>query len=103
MKACSNLVNCLVDNVLRLELATDTSSPRLVACFSTLHLFCKVKPELLVPHTMTIQPYLDIKCSVSIELTSRPLVRNPIDIDIWLCENETKGTVSSVGCWSKEM
>ena len=40
------------------------SNSRLVACFSTLYLFCKVKPELLVPHCIIIQPYLDIKCTV---------------------------------------
>ena len=42
-----------------------TCSPRLVACISTLHLFCKVKPKLLVRHATTLQPYLDIRCIVS--------------------------------------
>ena len=40
-------------------------SQRLVACLSTLHLFGKIKPDLMVKHATTLQPYLDIKCSVS--------------------------------------
>lgn len=46
-----------------------TCSSRLISCFNTLYLFCKVKPELLIPHANTIQPYLDIKCSVSHRLS----------------------------------
>lgn len=41
-------------------------SQRLVACLSTLHLFSKIKPDLMVKHATTLQPYLDIKCSVSL-------------------------------------
>lgn len=40
-------------------------SQRLVACLSTLYLFSKIKPDLMVKHAETLQPYLDIKCSVS--------------------------------------
>ena len=42
-----------------------TCNQRQVACFATLFLFCKVKPELLVQHVPTVQPYLEIKCIVS--------------------------------------
>ena len=41
-------------------------SQRLVACLSTLYLFSKIKPDLMVKHAETLQPYLDIKCSVCI-------------------------------------
>ncbi|KAI0209445.1 Nipped-B-like protein [Lamellibrachia satsuma] len=68
-QACIQIVNCLVENVLRIEEcsaeAGATCSSRLISCFNTLYLFCKVKPELLIPHANTIQPYLDIKCSTS--------------------------------------
>ncbi|KAK7495047.1 hypothetical protein BaRGS_00013687 [Batillaria attramentaria] len=67
--ACTQIVDCLVENVLRIEEksvemteAKNTNS-RLVACLSTLYLFSKIKPDLMVRHATTLQPYLDIKCS----------------------------------------
>ena len=41
-------------------------SNRQMACLSTLYLFSKIKPDLMVQHVTTLQPYLEIKCSVSI-------------------------------------
>ena len=43
-----------------------SSSQRLVSSLSTLYLISKIKPQLLVKHAMTLQPYLSTKCSVSI-------------------------------------
>ncbi|XP_078316661.1 nipped-B-like protein isoform X3 [Crassostrea virginica] len=69
LTSCRQIVDCLVENVLRLEeksVDSDTGkgcSQRLVACLSTLHLFGKIKPDLMVKHATTLQPYLDIKCS----------------------------------------
>ncbi|XP_063406097.1 nipped-B-like protein A isoform X2 [Mytilus trossulus] len=67
--SCRQIVDCLVENVLRLEeKSVDQEegkgcSQRLVACLSTLYLFSKIKPDLMVKHAETLQPYLDIKCS----------------------------------------
>ena len=58
-------LKCSYPWIMFTEGGTHAVSPRLLACFSTLYLFCKVRPELLEPHVCTIQPYLDIKCSVS--------------------------------------
>lgn len=57
-------MNCLIENVLSLEETTDNSSAsqRLVACLTTLHLFAKIRPQLLVKHASTLQPYLSLKC-----------------------------------------
>lgn len=69
LTSCRQIVDCLVENVLRLEERSVDSntgkgcSQRLVACLSTLHLFSKIKPDLMVKHATTLQPYLDIKCS----------------------------------------
>lgn len=41
------------------------NSSRLVACITTLFLFSKIRPQLMVKHAMTMQPYLTTKCSVS--------------------------------------
>ncbi|XP_077981351.1 nipped-B-like protein isoform X2 [Glandiceps talaboti] len=70
-RACEQIVDCLVENVLRLEekaaeLSAEgkaTSSNRLVSCMQTLFLFAKIRPELLVPHALTLQPYLSTRCS----------------------------------------
>lgn len=66
--ACTQIVDCLVDKVLQLDASEEAAQRnyRLLACFSTLYLFCKVKPSLLTPHATTIQPYLNIKCNVSV-------------------------------------
>ncbi|XP_060588229.1 nipped-B-like protein B isoform X3 [Ruditapes philippinarum] len=65
LTSCRQIVDCLVENVLRLE---ETSvdgkcSNRLSACLSTLFLFGKIKPDLMLEHAQTLQPYLNIKCS----------------------------------------
>ncbi|KAL5016356.1 hypothetical protein ScPMuIL_005945 [Solemya velum] len=67
--ACEQMVDCLVEHVLRIEEKSVESnegkgcSSRLVSCLSTLYLFSKIKADLMVHHATTLQPYLDIKCS----------------------------------------
>ncbi|CAG9855417.1 unnamed protein product [Phyllotreta striolata] len=62
--ACRQIVDCLIENVLSLEENNEKSgsSQRLVACLTTLHLFAKIRPQLLVKHASTLQPYLGLKC-----------------------------------------
>lgn len=68
LTACKQIVDCLIENVLRLEESSNTqnkgSSQRLVACLTTLNLFAKIRPQLLVNHAMTLQPYLSLRCQV---------------------------------------
>ncbi|XP_041356628.1 nipped-B-like protein isoform X2 [Gigantopelta aegis] len=67
--ACQQIVDCLVENVLTIDEKSGqmpeekSANNRLVSCLSTLYLFSKSKPELLVKYGTTLQPYLDIKCS----------------------------------------
>ncbi|XP_076440937.1 nipped-B-like protein A isoform X2 [Babylonia areolata] len=67
--ACTQIVDCLVENVLRIEEKSvemsegRNTNSRLVACLSTLYLFSKIKADLMVRHATTLQPYLDIKCN----------------------------------------
>jgi len=37
----------------------------LANCMSTLTIFCKVKPRLMLKHATTLQPYLSTQCTVS--------------------------------------
>nr|BAE92522.1 Scc2-2A [Xenopus laevis] len=67
-KACTQLVDNLVEHILKYEesLADSDSkgvnSGRLVSCITTLFLFSKIRPQLMVKHAMTMQPYLTTKC-----------------------------------------
>lgn len=66
-KACVQLVDNLVDYILRYEETLSehksVNSTRLVACITTLYLFSKVKADFMVKHAMTMQPYLTTKCN----------------------------------------
>ncbi len=64
VKACKQIVDCLVENVLNIEAntnSTQTEYRRLVASFSTLYLLSKIKPENFINHAETLLPYLNIK------------------------------------------
>ncbi|XP_076056049.1 nipped-B-like protein A isoform X2 [Oratosquilla oratoria] len=78
MTACKQIVDCLVEHILVLEESglkqqseettpvSKGTSHRLVACLTTLYLFAKIRPQLLVSHAITIQPYLAVKCQVGV-------------------------------------
>ena len=38
------------------------ANSRIVACLTALYLFAKSRPQLLVEHVQTLQPYLQILC-----------------------------------------
>uniref|UniRef100_A0AAY4CDS9 Nipped-B protein n=1 Tax=Denticeps clupeoides TaxID=299321 RepID=A0AAY4CDS9_9TELE len=67
IKACVQLVDNLVDYILRYEESLsehkNVNSTRLVACITTLYLFSKIRAQLMVKHAMTMQPYLTTKCN----------------------------------------
>ncbi|XP_040276898.1 nipped-B-like protein [Bufo bufo] len=68
-KACTQLVDNLVEHILKYEESMSDSdnkgvnSGRLVSCITTLFLFSKIRPQLMVKHAMTMQPYLTTKCN----------------------------------------
>lgn len=70
--ACKQIVDCLVRHILVLEEdgqnATGpqprTTTQRILACHKTLYLFAKIRPQLLVDHAITLQPYLAWRCQV---------------------------------------
>lgn len=62
--ACKQIVDCLVDNVISLDGRGGNAPQRLVACVTTLYLFAKIRPQLLVEHAITLQPYLSLRCQV---------------------------------------
>ena len=54
--------------------AQGASSSRLVTCITTLFLFCKTRPSLLLRHATTLHPYLSSKCSVRPFMTHRHVI-----------------------------
>lgn len=60
LESCRQIVDCLVERVLCLE-EGGGGSAHLVACLSTLYLFSRIRPQLLVRHAQTIQPYLSMR------------------------------------------
>ncbi|XP_037089456.1 nipped-B-like protein B [Pollicipes pollicipes] len=60
LTASRQIVDCLVQHILRIE--DRGSSQRLVACLNTLYMFARIRPQLLVPHAITLQPYLAVRC-----------------------------------------
>ncbi|XP_073685456.1 nipped-B-like protein B [Garra rufa] len=68
-KACTQLVDSLVEHILKYEESLadcenkGLTSNCLVACITTLYLFSKIRPQLMVKHAMTMQPYLTTKCN----------------------------------------
>uniref|UniRef100_A0A8C7X5K8 Nipped-B protein n=1 Tax=Oryzias sinensis TaxID=183150 RepID=A0A8C7X5K8_9TELE len=64
-----NLVDNLVEHILKYDESLadceekGINSSRLVSCITTLLLFTKIRPQLMIKHAMTIQPYLTTKCN----------------------------------------
>lgn len=61
IKACQQIVDGLVNATMSLE--GSEKQARLVGCITALHLFAKVRPQLLVNHAETLAPYLNVKTS----------------------------------------
>ncbi|CAG9828593.1 unnamed protein product [Diabrotica balteata] len=87
--ACRQIVDCLIENVLSLEENTDNSgsSQRLVACLTTLHLFAKIRPQLLVKHASTLQPYLGLKCQSAGDIQIISSVARMLELVVPLMEH----------------
>ena len=66
--ACQQIVDCLIESVLKTEednLVNEEGkgkSHRIVACLTSTYLFAKIRPQLLVNHVQTLQPYLSVRC-----------------------------------------
>jgi cohesin loading factor subunit SCC2 len=62
IRACQQVVDGLVDSLMELE---KTNGPRLVGCVTAIHSFAQIRPQLLVEHAMSLEPYLNIKCTTN--------------------------------------
>ncbi|KYM86618.1 Nipped-B-like protein [Atta colombica] len=98
LTACKQIVDCLIENVLRLEETNldseksekKGSSQRLVACLTTLHLFAKIRPRLLVNHAITLQPYLSLKCQTQGDYQIISSVAHTLELVVPLMEHPSE-------------
>ncbi|GFS10541.1 nipped-B-like protein [Elysia marginata] len=100
--ACKQIVDCLVENVLRIEeKSVERSdgmaiSSRLVGCLSTLHLFSKIKADLMIEHANTLQPYLDIKCNTQGDFMVLHYVARILELVIPLMDHPSESFLAQV-------
>ncbi|KAJ2952749.1 hypothetical protein O0L34_g7104 [Tuta absoluta] len=94
LTACQQIVDCLIENLLQLEEASGDgssgSSQRILACLSTLHLFAKIRPQLLVNHALTLQPYLSLKCQNQYEQQIMSTVASTLELVVPLMEHPSE-------------
>ncbi|KAL0131860.1 hypothetical protein PUN28_003013 [Cardiocondyla obscurior] len=98
LTACKQIVDCLIQNVLRLEetnlhpekLEKKGASQRLVACLTTLYLFAKIRPRLLVNHASTLQPYLSLKCQTQGDYQIISSVAHTLELVVPLMEHPSE-------------
>lgn len=60
VRSCQQIVNGLVNLVMEYE---KSNMARLVGCMTALHSFAQIRPQLIIEHAITLEPYLNIKCS----------------------------------------
>lgn len=91
--ACQQIVDCLIESLLQLEETSADgtgSSQRILACLSTLHLFAKIRPQLLVNHALTLQPYLSLKCQNQYEQQIMSTVASTLELVVPLMEHPSE-------------
>ncbi len=66
MSTCQKMVDCLVRKVLSHDESDKDKKAELVSCVKTLHLFCNLRPSLLLGHVTTLHHYLSSTTDVSL-------------------------------------
>nr|XP_023664180.1 nipped-B-like protein [Paramormyrops kingsleyae] len=102
MKACVQLVDNLVEHILKYEESLADSenrgvnSNRLVACITTLYLFSKIRAQLMVKHAMTMQPYLTTKCNTQSDFMVICNVAKILELVIPLMEHPSETFLATI-------
>ncbi|XP_050529053.1 nipped-B-like protein isoform X2 [Daktulosphaira vitifoliae] len=88
--ACKQIVDCLVENVVTLDGGGGGTSQQLVACLTTLYLFAKIRPQLLANHSLTLQPYLSLKCQTQGDYQIISCVARTLELVVPLIEHPSE-------------
>lgn len=96
--SCKQIVDCLIENVLSLEERNDNSgsSQRLVSCLTTLYLFAKIRPQLLINHAITLQPYLSLKCQSNGDIQIISSVAKMLELVVPLMEHPSESFLAQL-------
>ncbi|XP_059401039.1 nipped-B-like protein B isoform X2 [Carassius carassius] len=101
-KACAQLVDSLVEHILKYEESLadcenkGLTSSCLVACITTLYLFSKIRPQLMVKHAMTMQPYLTTKCNTSSDFMVICNVAKILELVIPLMDHPSENFLTTI-------
>ncbi|KAG5443974.1 Nipped-B-like protein B [Clonorchis sinensis] len=93
-KACKQIVDCLVQYIMRLEEISGQSNQRLVACLATLHLLTKVRPELMVEYAMFLQTYL--RCNETSDPHVLHYVARILEVTVPLMEHPSETFIAQL-------
>ncbi|KRZ72053.1 Nipped-B-like protein, partial [Trichinella papuae] len=90
--AARQIMRCLVEHVLVIEeklveSSNSNSYQRFLWCLSTICVFSKVEPRLMIPYIETMQPYLSMSCSNSGEQSVMTQVIKIIELVVPLIEH----------------
>ncbi|GFT58052.1 nipped-B-like protein [Nephila pilipes] len=100
VKSCKQIVDCLVENLLQLEESSQNvdggASPHLVACLATLHLFSKIHPPFVMPHSTTIQPYLSMRCNTHSDFLLLKNVAQTLELIVPLIEHPSETFLAQI-------
>ncbi|XP_068429605.1 nipped-B-like protein B isoform X2 [Clinocottus analis] len=101
-KACIQLVDNLVEHILKYEESIadcedkGVNSGCLVACFTTLYLFSKIRAQLIVKHAMTMQPYLTTKCNTQNDFMVICNVAKILELGVPLIEHPSENFLTTL-------
>lgn len=79
IRSCQQIVNGLVNLVMEYE---KSNKARLVGCMSALYDFAQIRPQLIVEHAITLEPYLNIKCSSNEQIKFISLLADILELVI---------------------
>ncbi|XP_065206815.1 nipped-B-like protein [Planococcus citri] len=94
--ACKQIVDCLIDNIITLDGRGGNAPQRLVACVTTLYMFAKIRPQLLVEHAITLQPYLSLRCQTQGDYQIISCVARILEIVVPMLEHASEMFLSQL-------
>ncbi|KAI5730483.1 hypothetical protein M8J76_014203 [Diaphorina citri] len=94
--ACKQIVNCLIDYTVRLDSTDDKTPQKLLSCLQTLFLLAKIRPQLLIDHAITIQPYLSLRCHTKENFQVISYAAKILELVVPLIENASESFLANL-------
>lgn len=94
--ACKQIVSCLIDYTVRLDSTDDRTPQKLLSCLQTLYLLAKIRPQLLIDHAITIQPYLSLRCHTKENFNVISYAAKILELVVPLIENASESFLANL-------